>query len=84
MNILKFTDKNYGARLNDLVAASSLFDPVIDERVREIIQSVRAGGDEALLTLTARFDGAELTAEQIAATATEKFNASLLADEGLR
>jgi histidinol dehydrogenase len=84
MNILKFTDKNYGARLEELVGHSSLFDPVIDERVREIIQSVRAGGDEALLTLTARFDGAELTAEQIAVTATEKFNASLLADEELR
>ncbi|HEX7863020.1 MAG TPA: histidinol dehydrogenase [Verrucomicrobiae bacterium] len=84
MNILKFTDKNYPARVEELVGHSSLFDPVVDERVREIIQSVRTGGDEALLALTARFDGAELTAEQIAVTATEKFNASLLADEELR
>jgi histidinol dehydrogenase len=84
MNILKFTDKNYAARLTELAGHSSLFDPVVDERVREIIQSVRTGGDEALLELTARFDRAELAADQIAVTATEKFNASLLADEGLR
>src|SRR5688500_7909110 len=84
MNILRYTDKNYAAQLTELAGNSSLFDPVVDERVREINQSVRAGGDEALLTLTSRFDGAGLTADQIAVTATEKFNASLLADEELR
>lgn len=84
MNILRYTDKNYAARVEELAGHSSLFDPVVDERVRGIIEEVRGRGDEALLELTARFDGAELTGDQIAVTATEKFNASLLADEELR
>ena len=84
MNILKFTDKNYAARVTELVGASSLFDPIVEQRARVIVDDVQRRGDEALLELTARFDGAMLTADQIAVTATEKFNASLLADEGLR
>src|SRR5688572_11071066 len=84
MNILRYTDKNYTARVTELVGASSLFDPIVEQRTRVIVDDVQRRGDEALLELTARFDGAMLTADQIAVTATEKFNASLLADEGLR
>jgi histidinol dehydrogenase len=84
MNILRYTDKDYAARLTELAGHSSLFDAVIDERVRGIVEEVRGRGDAALVELTARFDGAVLEADQIALTATEKFNASLLADEGLR
>jgi histidinol dehydrogenase len=84
MNILRYTDKNYAARVTELVGASSLFDPIVEQRARVIMDDVQRRGDEALLELTARFDGAMLTADQITVTATEKFNASLLADEGLR
>ena len=84
MNILRFTDKNYAARVTELVGASSLFDPIVEQRARVIVDDVQRRGVEALLELTARFDGAVLTADQIAVTATEKFHASLLADEGLR
>ncbi|MGQ9531301.1 MAG: histidinol dehydrogenase [Desulfotomaculales bacterium] len=35
------------------------------EKVREIINLVRTGGDEALCRLTARFDGVELTPERL-------------------
>ncbi len=84
MNVLKFSDKNFAARLTQLAAASSLFDPVVEERARGIVEAVRARGDVALLELTERFDGAQLTAEQLAVSQAEIFHASLAADESLR
>ncbi len=84
MNVLKHTDKNFAARLTQLAAASSLFDPVVEERARGIVTAVRGRGDAALLELTERFDGAKLSAEQLAVSQTEIFNASLTADDSLR
>ena len=84
MNVLKHTDKNFAARLTQLAAASSLFDPVVEERARGIVTAVRERGDAALLELTERFDGAKLSAEQLAVSQTEIFNASLTADDSLR
>jgi histidinol dehydrogenase len=48
------------------------------------VQDVYLHGDQAVLELTHKFDGAELTAEQLAVTQAELFNASLAADESLR
>jgi histidinol dehydrogenase len=45
---------------------------------------VRSRGDAALVELTERFDGASLTAEQLAVTQAELVTASLKADESLR
>jgi histidinol dehydrogenase len=84
MNVLKHSDKDFAARLAQLAAASSLFDPVVEERARGIVDAVRARGDAAVLELTARFDGAQLTAEQLEVSAEELFNASIAADESLR
>lgn len=84
MNVLKHSDKDFAARLAQLAAASSLFDPVVEERARGIVDAVGARGDAALLELTARFDGAQLTAEQLAVSPEELFNASIAADESLR
>ena len=84
MNVLKHSDKDFAARLAQLAAASSLFDPVVEERARGIVDAVRARGDAAVRELTARFDGAQLTAEQLAVSAEELFNASIAADESLR
>ncbi len=84
MNVLKFSDQDFAARLTQLAAASSLFDPVVEERARGIIAAVRERGDAALLELTERFDGAQLTAEQIAVSQAEIFSASLAADDSLR
>ncbi len=84
MNVLKFSDQDFAARLAQLAAASSLFDPVVEERARGIIAAVRERGDAALLELTERFDGAQLTAEQIAVSQAEIFSASLAADDSLR
>ncbi len=84
MNVIRHTDKNFTERLAGLAAASSLFDPVIEERARGIVEAVRTRGDEALLEFTARFDGAQLTAEQLPVTQAELLAASLKADKALR
>ena len=84
MKIIRHTDADFGSQLRRFTAGSSLFDPTIEERVRAIIAAVRAKGDEALLEFTARFDGAELAADQLAVTPAELMAASLQADEALR
>jgi histidinol dehydrogenase len=84
MNVLRYTDAGYQDKLEALAAHSSLFDPVIDERTRAIVSDVQKRGDQALLELTRKFDGAQLQPDQIAVSTSEKFNASILADESLR
>jgi len=84
MNILRHTDPDYAGQLDRLTAASSLFDPTVEARAREIVDAVGARGDAALLELTERFDGAKLEAEGLAVTQAELLAASLQADESLR
>ncbi|MBU6399446.1 MAG: histidinol dehydrogenase [Verrucomicrobia bacterium] len=84
MNVLRHTDADFAERLHQLAAATSLFDPAIEQRTRVIIEAVQARGDDALLEFTERFDGAKLTADQLAVTAPELLEASLKADVGLR
>jgi histidinol dehydrogenase len=61
-----------------------LFDPVIESRTRAIIDGVRQSGNEALIEFTERFDGAKLDATRLEVSTSEKFNASVGADETLR
>jgi len=84
MNILRCTDANFTERLRGLAAASSLFDPGIEQRTRVILEDVRARGDAALVDLTERFDGARLTSDQLPVTQAELVAASLRADKSLR
>jgi histidinol dehydrogenase len=84
MNICRFTDPDYKERLRQLTAVSPLFDPAIEQRTRAILNDVRARGDESLIELTERFDGAKLRAEQLAVTTAELMSAALKADEALR
>lgn len=84
MNILRHTDENFAARLATLAAASSLFDPAIEERTRAILEAVRERGDAAVLEFTGRFDGAHLTAEQLPVGRSEFLAAALRADDSLR
>jgi histidinol dehydrogenase len=84
MRVIRYTDADFQARLNELTAPSSLFDPVIEDRTRAILEAVQNRGDAALLELTQRFDGAALTAEQLPVTQAELMTASLKADESLR
>ncbi|MSU34558.1 MAG: histidinol dehydrogenase [Pedosphaera sp.] len=84
MHIVRPKDPNYAARLAEASSSGSLFDPLIEQRTREIVEAVRDRGDAALLELTLRFDGADLAADQLAVTASELMNASLKADDSLR
>ena len=84
MNIARHTDPNFEAQLRGLAASSSLFDPLIQERTEGILAQVARDGDGALVELTARFDGATLTPEQLLVTKAERVTAALVADEALR
>lgn len=84
MRVIRFSDADFAKQLAQVTAPSSLFDPVIEQRTRAILDDVQARGDAAVLELTERFDGAKLTAEQLAVTQAELMTASLKADEPLR
>ena len=61
VNLIRHTDSGYPAKLNKLIAASSLFDTGIERCALEIISGVERRGDNALLHFTEKFDGAKLT-----------------------
>jgi histidinol dehydrogenase len=84
MNVLRVNDRNYSQKVGRLAEASSLFDPAVEQAARNIVEAVRMRGDEALLELTEKFDGAKLTNDQLAVTKAELLQASLKADEALR
>ena len=84
MNILRHSDPGFAQRLAELATRSSLFDPQIEQRARAILDDVHSRGDDALLALTERFDGARLRADQLAVTQAELMSAALRADEPLR
>jgi histidinol dehydrogenase len=84
MNVIRYTDRDFAARVQEMTAPSSLFDATIEQRTRAILADVQARGNAALLELTERFDGARLSAEQLAVTQAELMTASLKADASLR
>ncbi len=84
MNVIRHTDANFAARLREMTAPSSLFDPVIEQRTRAILDAVQARGDAALLEFTEKFDGAKLNVEFLRVTRAELMAASLKADKSLR
>ena len=84
MRVIRHTDANFATQLRQVTAPSSLFDPVIEARTRAILDDVQSRGDDAVLELTERFDGAKITAAQLAVTQAELMTASLKADESLR
>ena len=84
MHTIRYSDKNFAEKVRQAAASSSLFDEQIENRTREIIREVFIRGDDALLEFTERFDGAKLTADQLAVTQAEFVTASLKADDALR
>ncbi|MFT4641657.1 MAG: histidinol dehydrogenase [Verrucomicrobiales bacterium] len=59
MKIIRHTDADFSdqlAQLNRRAAPT----PQVEATVSEILEAVRTGGDEALITLTKKFDGADL------------------------
>jgi len=84
MRVISYADADFIPRLAEVTAPSSLFDPVIEQRTRAILDAVHGRGDAAVLELTERFDGAKLAADQLAVTPAELMAASLKADPSLR
>lgn len=84
MNVIGYRDRDYQRRLRKLTAPSSLFSPAIEKRTQEILEAVRGGGDAALATLTARFDGAKLDPNQFEVSRTELVKASVKASTSVR
>jgi histidinol dehydrogenase len=84
MKIVRHTDKNFSVKLREVSADSSLFDAEIEQRTKAIIYDVFVRGDDAVLDFTEKFDGAKLSADQLAVTQAELMAASLKADDPLR
>src|SRR3954449_3105954 len=84
MKVARYRDPTYSARLRELTAPSSLFDPEIERRTRAILEQVQATGDQALVELTERFDGAKLPIDRLRVTLAEMLAASLKAEPSLR
>ncbi len=84
MKVIRHSDASFPEKLRELTAPSSLFDPVIEQRTRAILDAVQIRGDDAVLEFTEKFDGAKLAADRLAVTQAVLFNASLAADESLR
>ena len=51
MNVLRVNDPHYSKRLSQVTAASSLFDPEIEQAARGIVDAVYTRGDAAVLEL---------------------------------
>ncbi|HVM63194.1 MAG TPA: histidinol dehydrogenase [Verrucomicrobiae bacterium] len=69
MKTLRYDQPDFARAVAEACAASSLFDPQIEERVRGVIDDVRARGDEALVELTERFDKVRLKPSELRVTA---------------
>jgi histidinol dehydrogenase len=61
MKVLRYDQPDFAEALARAMAASSLFDSQIEERVRMIIADVQTRGDVALVELTERFDKVRLS-----------------------
>jgi histidinol dehydrogenase len=84
MNVIRHTDANFSRKIREAVSASSLFDAEIENRTRKILDAIYTCGDDGLLECAERFDGAKLSAGQLAVTRAELLAASIKADESLR
>ena len=68
MKTLRYDQPDFDRAVAEACAASSLFDPQIEERVRGIINDVQTRGDEALVDLTERFDRVRLKPSEFRVT----------------
>ncbi len=84
MKLIRHTDSGFSAKLNRLIAASSLFDSGVEQRALEIIRLVKSRGDKALLHYTEKFDGAKLTQGKLRVDQAELPAAWLATDASIR
>ena len=79
MRVIRHTDQDFAAQLARLRRRPACLIPP-SNNARAILDAVAARGDEAVLEFTEKFDGAKLSAEQLAVTKEELLTASLKAD----
>ncbi|HSH93786.1 MAG TPA: histidinol dehydrogenase [Roseimicrobium sp.] len=84
MKTIRYSSPGFATKLRELTLQSSLFDPVIEERTRAIVEAVRTRGDAALSEFSEKFDGAKLSPDQFSISRAELFQASIAADDSLR
>lgn len=84
MRVIRHRDADFEQRLAEMTSSSSLFDPQVEARAREIIEAVRSRGDTAILEFTERFDGAKLRPEQMRVTQAESMSACLAVTQEFR
>lgn len=70
MKILRYTDATFADELRRMNRRAEASEQVRDV-VAEVLKAVRERGDEALLELTKKFDGADLKAEDLRVTEEE-------------
>ena len=71
MRRVRLTEENKKNILEELLKRSPNQYGSYEAAVKEILQTVREGGDQALFSYTSRFDGAELTPETLVVSQTE-------------
>ncbi len=84
MKVLRYHEPAFAEHVREMSAGSSLFDPVIEQRTRKILDRVRTAGDGALVELTRRYDGARIAPSQLPVTTAEFMSAALQAEPALR
>lgn len=83
MRIVELTGGTRERILEGLLKRSPSQYPEQEKAVREILEAVRARGDEALFDCTERFDGVRLTPESLRVTEEELKNAYSQVEESL-
>lgn len=84
MRLLRHADADFAEQLEAIAAGSSLFDPTVEQRTRDVVEAVAARGDAALTELTERFDGVRLEPDQVAVTTAELMQASIAVSDAVR
>ena len=83
MITLRLTKESFGTITANMLKRSTSSYPEQEKAVKEILEAVREGGDEAILSYTKRFDGVDLTPETMRVTEEEIDEAYELADPTL-
>lgn len=65
MRFLERTDRDYESTLQSLSRRSAAVPHAIEDAAREVIATVRSGGDAAIRALTEKFEGRKLTSLEL-------------------
>ncbi len=84
IEIVAYPAEPLAAKLQVILARRLGAPPQIEQRVREILQQVRQGGDQALAELTRQIERVELTPGQYRAPREALARAAAALDPGLR